>query len=146
MYLIHCLCPRKDIDMNCHAFQIDLAPEVPEYVKRSKITESQVYHLVKTQGNAWLDACGYTEIFDPENCGAWADKDKPPGPTARRLYEASESIRVSWGEWGPEHISVPGSACGLDIDDSSFGCVFSEGRALLPHNIDGWPQKQLLLR
>jgi hypothetical protein len=35
-------------------------------------------------------------------------------------------IRVEWGEWGPEHISVPGNACALDIDESPMGCSKEE--------------------
>lgn len=53
-------------------------------------------------------------------------------------------LRVTWGKWGAEHIIVPGNACGLDVNTA--GCFnLLKGMTLLPHNIDSWTQKQLLL-
>jgi hypothetical protein len=147
MYLIRGLCPRTDIDMGRHAFTIELPREWPALVEASEITQERVSEVVEREGADWLDACGYTEMYDPDNYGFEKDKNKPPGPNAKRLYDPHTSIRVSWGAWGPEHITVPGNACGLDLDhsSSSFGCFLRGGRMLLPHNIDSWHQKNLLL-
>jgi len=54
-----------------------------------------------------------------------------------------DSGPVAWGEWGPEHISVPGNACGLDLDDGIWAP--RGGRILLPHNVDSIAQSHLLL-
>jgi hypothetical protein len=133
MYHIRSLSPRTDIDIGAHGFQIDLHPSFKDYVARSEIGENNIQWLIKNSGDRWLDACGYyslTEDGDGKVC---------------RLYKAMSCLRISWGEWGPEHIDVPGSACGLDIKRNSFGCIFEDGVSLLPHNIDSWSQKQLLL-
>lgn len=55
--------------------------------------------------------------------------------------------RLSWGEWGPEHLDVPGNACGLDLCDrgSGFGCVYHDGVILLPHNVDCMTQAYALV-
>ena len=53
-------------------------------------------------------------------------------------------IRISWGEWGIEHITVPGNACGLDIDYSPIGCLNGEV-SLDPHNVDTIFQASLIL-
>lgn len=145
MYLIRNLCPRDDIDMGCHGFCIDLSEDWPEMVAKSKLSADNIATLIDVEGRRWLDGCGYTGTFDPDNCGVWADRSKPPGPNARPSYEPRTSIRVSWGPWGVEHITVPGDACGLDMDNHSFGSFLRGGRRLLPHNIDSWQQKQLLL-
>ena len=136
------LCPRTDIDMGRHEFIVKLYPEWKELVAASEIDADKAAMVVKNMGRAWLDACGYSQIFDIDNCGLAADPKRPPGPNARPLYGV-ESIRLSWGEWGIEHLDVPGNACGLDID-RGFGCPRG-GRVLLPHNIDSVNQKLLLL-
>jgi hypothetical protein len=133
MYHIRSLSPRTDISMGCHGFQIDLHPEFRDFVERtnvggSKIEQGNIDRVIELSGNRWLDACGYSKIHE-----------------GRRLYEARSSLRVAWGEWGPEHIHVPGNACGLDIERDPLGCIFPGGVSLLPHNIDVWHQKQLLL-
>lgn len=144
MYAITNYCHRKDIDMGQHAFTVLLSPEWKGAVAASGIDQAQVNRLIESQGRTWLDAVGYDRIFDPDNCGAWADKSKPPGPNAHPQYEPRTSIRVSWGEWGPEHISVPGNACGLDIERRAFGSPWRGGAALHPHNLDSLRQKYLL--
>lgn len=145
MYLIRGLCPRTDISVGRHAFHIELACTWPALVEASEITQENIDHQIKTQGAGWLDACGYGSMYDPDNCGFYADKSKPPGPNTKRMHEPRTSIRVSWGKWGPEHITVPGNACGLDIDRNGFGCFLENGVGLYPHNIDCWQQKNLLL-
>lgn len=127
MYLIRGLCHRTDITMSCHGFQIDLSPEW-----RAKVAKCQrlspgegqkaVNQLIETSGKHWLQCSGWEREV-------WSPRD----------------IRVAWGEWGPEHISVPGNACGLDITRDNFGCIFPDGRSLEPHNIDSLAQKYLLL-
>lgn len=125
MYLIRNLCPRTDLDMGNHAFTIELSKEWPEYVKKSELTQEKINYLIAQRGNAWLDACGYDRMWQME-------EDSPK----KRLHEARSSIRVSWGEYGAEHITVPGNACGLDLDSHAFGCFLRGGKMLLPHNID----------
>lgn len=126
MYLIRGLCPRTDVMCGAHYFNVELSRDWPSLVEASGITQENVDHVIETNGRAWLDACGFKSsgLFDPRT-----------------------SIRVAWGSWGTEHITVPGNACGLDIDhsDHSFGCFIENGRMLLPHNIDSWNQKNLLL-
>ena len=144
MYYAICnLCPRSDISMGAHGFTISLHKRWRELVANCDLDQTRVDKAVSVLGRSWLDSCGYKGIFDPDNCGATADRSLPPGPNARPLYEANR-IRVDWGEWGAEHISVPGSACGLGIERHNFGSIL-RGPALVPHNIDCWQQKQLLL-
>lgn len=143
MYAIRQLCPRTDITMGAHAFSIDLSPAWVEAVAASGMTQEFVDRHIALMGNDWLSVCGWNSYYDPDNSGVWADRDLPPGPRAVRSPDY-RSIRVNWGEWGPEHITVPGNACGLDIG-SEFACLFHGGRQLDPHNIDCWAQKQLLL-
>ncbi len=148
MYVIRCLCPRTDIDMGCHGFSIDISAEWKEIVAASGLTQEKIDYKLKLCGNAWLDACGYGTMYDPDaEFDPLHDRSKPHGPNTRRLYDVSRgcALRVKWGEWGCEHIEVPGSATGLDIERNSFGSVFRGGVRLLPHNIDCWSQKQLLL-
>lgn len=142
-YDIDCLCPRTDIDMSRHGFCIKLYPEWRELVAHRDLSQEQVETALTNMGRLWLDACGYNQIFDPDNCGARNDRDIPPGPNARPSYQPNQDLRVSWGEWGPEHISVPGNACGLDCEEGSGSP--RGGRTLQPHNIDSASQKLLLL-
>ncbi len=137
------LCPRVDISMGSHAFAIKLYPGFKDMVAARNLNQKSVNTAIEHMGRCWLDACGYDSIFDPDNCGGDQDKNIPPGPNARPLYRPNQGLRVSWGDWGPEHITVPGNACGLDLDDS-FSAP-KGGRVLQPHNVDSWSQKQLLL-
>ncbi len=145
MYHITRLCPRTDIDMGRCGFSINLYPAWRQAVEDSKLTQHHIDTAIKNYHRAWLDGCGYDAIFDPDKdpLAEWEErnlgKKSKPGPNARPLYDI-HSIRVAWGEWGPEHITVPGNACGLDIDRSSLtGC------SLVPHNIDNFGQVILLL-
>jgi hypothetical protein len=95
-------------------------------------------------GRSWLDGCKFATMFDPDNCGFGADKKKPLGPNARPLYKPGLDLRVTWGKWGPEHITVPGNACGLDVDENGFGSP-RDGACLNPHNVDSVNQAHLLL-
>lgn len=141
-YLIRSLEPTDGM-MGGHGFCIDLHDNWRDLVAKCGLDQSKIDMLIRNCARGWLDCCGYDRIFDPDNCGAWADKNKRPGPDARPAYD-HRSIRVAWGEWGPEHITVPGNACGLDIERHGFG-TFTGGAQLTPHNIDCWAQKQLLL-
>src|ERR1044071_3347567 len=122
---------------------IRLWPSWRNAVAKSIITQEGVNNVIDNMGRAWLDACGYDRIFDPDNCGFDADPKRPPGPSARHMYRPNIDLRVTWGEWGPEHITVPGDACGLDI---TTGLDTPEGgRSLMPHNLDTMRQLVLLL-
>ena len=137
-YSIAELCPRTDIDMGRHGFYINLHPKWRNLVAASKLTQKEVNYVINNQGNAWLDACGYGRLYaDFENEGV--------AVVTSRLYESRHCLRVSWGEWGPEHITVPGNGCGLDLDTMCGNPFGMQGKALLPHNIDSWSQKQLFL-
>lgn len=137
------LCPRMDLDMGRHGFGIKLYPEWEGLVTNRALTQENVETALENLGRLWLDACGFDRIFDPDNCGHDKDLSKPPGPEARPSYRPNEDLRVSWGPWGPEHISVPGNACGLDLDQGIDAP--QDGRTLQPHNIDTVHQKLLLL-
>lgn len=96
------------------------------------------------ESTVWLDAHRYDAMYDPDNCSFDRDETKPLGPNACHLYVPRE-IRISWGEWGPEHITVPGNACGLDVEYGySFGAP-PGGKVLLPHNVDSIYQASLLI-
>jgi len=152
-YLIRHLCPRTDMYVGGHAFQINLHPKWKELVAASDLPNTaegqrRVQQVIETHGREWLDVCGYNRLYDHTQPMLF-DDDEPravkPGPNAKPLYAVNQ-IRVTWGAWGPEHISVPGNACGLDISRDSVGCVLGRGGVYLsPHNIDCWAQKQLLL-
>jgi hypothetical protein len=110
--------PRQE--MNGAGFSIELFPRWKEEIKISEINQENINNMIDKLSPHWFDGVGY----DP------------------KLYKGS--IRVTWGEWGPEHICVPGNACGLDI---SRGDIFAgEGGAMLyPHNVDSIKQASLIL-
>lgn len=116
--------------MSGSGFGIKLYPKWREAVAKSGRTQVNMDTMISKIGNSWLDGYGYTEPFVHE------------GETTR-LYEARQCIRVRWGEWGPEHISVPGDACGLDICDAISAP--KGGSFLSPHNVDHIRQAGLLL-
>jgi len=60
-----------------------------------------------------------------------------------RKFKAKCELMIRWGEWGPEHITVPGNACGLDIGYAPGGP--RDGKTLLPHNVDTLEQASALL-
>lgn len=145
MYHIDGLCPRPE--MGGCGFTIQLWPEFRVAVAKSGITQKMANTAITNLHRQWLDGCGYSAIYDPDDdpMEAWKLKhgliDKRKfGPNARPFYDA-HSIRVSWGEWGPEHITVPGNACGLDLNRS----YVHDGMALFPHNVDTRDQAMLLL-
>jgi hypothetical protein len=95
------------------------------------IGPKEINRVIEGLGRQWLDGHGYSQMTD------YGD-----GP--RRIWDARTSIRIGWGEWGPEHICVPGNACGLDIDRDSIWAPRG-GTVLLPHNVDSVAQASLLL-
>lgn len=116
-------------EMNGFGFEIHLWPAWKEAVARRALTQDEVNTAIGNLGRSWLDACGYDNktTFDGRE---------------RYLYEPSMAIRVKWGEWGPEHITVPGNACGLDIYDGMRRP--HGGVCLSPHNVDCISQAYLL--
>lgn len=143
-YVILNYCPRSDVSAARHNFAIGLPRDWQQKVEKLELTQDRVDAFIKAQGRAWLDACGYTRIFDPDNCGFEADPTLPPGPRAYHSYKPWH-IRVSWGPWGTESIYIPGGdACGLNLDRTPLGNPLG-GPMLLSHNIDTWSQKNLLL-
>jgi hypothetical protein len=133
--------------MGGHGFVIHLHLDFHKAVAVSDIQQEHVDRVLKAYGPEWLINTGHTHYYDP---GAYHDpwdfderrrKYKIPSDEAR----LSEKLSVTWGEWGPEHITVPGNACGLDLDKGTSGCIFDDGVCLVPHNIDSWNQKMLLL-
>lgn len=163
-YLIRNLTPRTDTTLGAHYFSIDLHPRMRDLVARSGLKQNDVNAYVENRARSWLDACGYDDLWDPDDPGfhGWdiparrtqvvrdAEGNRTDkwmyGKNARPLYDA-HSIRVRWSEWGCHNIQVPGNACGLDICDHEHAlcCVFHRGATLSPHNIDCWAQKQLFL-
>ena len=105
------------------SFGIALTPEWLDAVNKSKLNQSAVNQLIDSIGNDILRGHG----FDP------VDEE-----------EIHFRIRVGWGDWGPEHITVPGNACGLDIVHSPVGGFPGEIH-LLPHNVDSLAQASMIL-
>ena len=120
MYRIIGWCPIQE--MNGAGFAIALKPEIKKAVKQSGIAQNEIDQWINTSGRMYLKHHGYDV-----------------GNGSVGFY-----LRISWGEWGIEHITVPGNACGLDIDDSGLGIKEGE-KALLPHNVDNLKQASLLL-
>lgn len=147
LYHITGLCPRTDIPLGRCGFCIQLWPKWKDAIAESGLTQEHVNTLVKNMHRPWLDGCGFDAIFDPERGprDEWESKytGKPIkySKHAHPLYD-QHSVRIQWGEWGPEHLTVPGNACGLDIDR---GLGPPGGRVLVPHNIDSLNQVVLLL-
>lgn len=107
-----------------------------------QLTQEQANRAVENMGRQWLDGHGFDRMYDPD-AGPF-DSEKKLGPNARKLWEPRTSLRVSWGEWGPEHITVPGNACGLDLDQSGMWAPRG-GKVLTPHNVDSPMQASLIL-
>ncbi|GAL83446.1 hypothetical protein MYP_673 [Sporocytophaga myxococcoides] len=104
--------------MNGAAFSIELFPDWKDAISKSGITQENIDNAFEKLGPKLLEDHGFKHSMD--------------------------RLKVYWGEWGPEHIYVPGNACGLDITKSSpFG---PRGGALLsPHNVDSLRQASLIL-
>lgn len=141
MYSIDGLCPSGQ-PLGGYGFLIHLAPLFKEAVATANLTQAQVDRVLATYGQEWLQKCGFARYFDPENCGHQAQRPAIPSPETRPSPSHRE-LRVRWGEWGPEHLTVPGNACGLDLD--THPTRFQGGRTLVPHNVDSWSQVLLLL-
>ena len=108
---------------NGASFYIVLTDKFRKAVEKSKLTQENMDALIVNLGNAILSGHGCQEV----------DKNMLPC-----------NLRVKWGEYGPEHISVPGNACGLDIDTRFVGALPGEV-ALMPHNVDTIRQASMLL-
>lgn len=130
-------------------FTIELFSEWRDAVTKSGLSQSNIDRAIAVQHRQWLDGCGFDAMFDPDEdpVERWKEKKlgtpRKLGKNARKLYGAHE-IRVQWGEWGPEHITVPGNACGLDLDHGLMSRS-KESKSLIPHNIDTFSQVILLL-
>ena len=124
LYHIDGLCPRTDIAMGRCGFNIQLFPDWKKAVDKSGLTQQKINTLLDNMHRPWLDGCGYDALFDPDETPEERWKrhhgllTANPGPNTHPLYGRTE-LRIQWGEWGPEHLVVPGDACGLDIED---GC------------------------
>ncbi len=118
MYLIRGLEPMPEV-MAAHSFSIELSPQWRVMANESGLDQEKVNTKITRMSSAWIEAVG--------------------------LKPGMREIRVDWGDWGPRHITVPGNACGLDIDERAFGTFIDGGAMLLPHNVDSWAQKQMLL-
>ena len=115
--------------MSGHGLVIQLSKQWKEEIALASLDQEKINDLIESKGRNWLDVCGYGQKTK------WDDgKDF--------LYNPRD-IRVTWGDWGPEHITVPGNACGLDIDYFPGG--FVDGMSLNPHNVDSMSQAYLLL-
>ncbi len=126
-YNITGLCPRRDNKgLGGYGFNIQLFKPYKVLVEKSGIDQTAANNAIKSLGRNWLDSCGFDKKFDGDF-----------------LYKPESSLRMKWGEWGPEHITVPGNACGLDLDT---GIGRPPGGVLLtPHNVDTIYQAHLLL-
>lgn len=106
------------------SFGIALSADWKKAVTRSEtLNQKSVNALIQRIGNDILLGHGFDKV--PEN-------------------EIHNRIRVGWGEWGPEHITVPGNACGIDIELSPMGGFPGEAH-LLPHNVDSLIQASMIL-
>lgn len=139
MFLIDGLCPTQNL--GGYGFTIYLSSSWEKMVSLTSITQDDIDRLVKTFGNTWAQSCGMGSWFDPDNCGLWNKKGLVPSSQTTFTH----NIRLKWGRWGLEHISVPGNACGLDIDLCCLGSPFDNSVGLVPHNIDNWGQVNLIL-
>jgi len=108
---------------NGSSFFIVLTDKFRNAVAKSNLTQENMDALVRNLGNSILTGHGYPAVEKDALCC---------------------SLRVKWGEYGPEHITVPGDACGLDIDTRFVGALPGEV-ALSPHNVDSIRQASMLL-
>lgn len=141
-YHIQGLCPTGQT--SGAGFHIQLWPEWKGLVVESGIGQANCDNAIESMGRTWLDGCGFDAMYDPDQSPDDRWKKKKMGPNARPLYDPRTSLRVKWGEWGAEHIDVPGNACGLDVDDHALSRP-ENGIVLLPHNVDSIKQAHLLL-
>lgn len=71
-------------------FSVKLYPAWKELVAASDLSNDRIQEIVRCEAAGWLAGHGYDSSYD------------------------KSSIRIKSGEWGPEHITIPGNACGLD--------------------------------
>lgn len=103
------------------SFNIILTPKWKDLVSKSDLNQERIDNIIHNMGKHILRGHGIDIDTDP------------------KYY-----IRISWGEWGPEHITVPGNSCGLDIDYSAI--AYNDGEATLsPHNLDTMTQASIIL-
>lgn len=122
MYRIVGWFPSAKQEMGGCGFNIILTPEWKKVVEKSGLTQEKVDALIYNIGEAVLEGHGRDYCMD----------------------NVMHYLQIRWGEWGPEHITVPGNACGLDITNTSIGC--KEGEACLcPHNVDSISQASMIL-
>lgn len=126
MYRITGLISMGNSPLGNHGFSITLPPAHKKAVAACDLNQEKINNAIKFLGKKALLSCGYSEA---------------------RCEYALGDIRIQWGEWGIEHIGVPGNACGLDIDYNPIGlCPHEQGGVTLhPHNVDTPIQKLLLL-
>lgn len=118
--LYHVVGMQPRLDMSGFGFCIKIYKEMRDAVRESGLKQQHIERWIDTMHPELLRAHGY------------------PTDGIARHY-----LRITWGEWGPEHITVPGNACGLDIDRGLYAP--SGGRVLLPHNVDCMKQSHLML-
>lgn len=131
-YQIIGLCPRGNLGLGGWGFCIKLYPGFKVAVSESGIDQEKVNTAVENMGRVWLDGCKFDRMLE------YDDKKEP-------IFKPNRDLYVSWGEWGPEHITAPGNACGLDIDIDEGLLSPRNGKILTPHNIDRMQQAMLLL-
>lgn len=103
-------------------FNIILTPKWKEAVSKSILNQDKIDCLINNIGEQLLEGHGRRKSFTNIRC----------------------DLRIKWGEWGVEHITVPGDACGLDISTCTVGC--KEGEVMLvPHNVDSISQASMIL-
>jgi len=119
MYKIKGWNPSRENQMGGSGFSIVLTPKWKEAVSKSSLTQDKVNSFIPKMFSQTLKEHGFGE---------------------NRIGD----IRISWGEWGIEHITVPGNACGLDIDEHAI-CLNDGEVALTPHNVDTIFQASLIL-
>jgi hypothetical protein len=120
MYKIKGWMPNRQNQMGGSGFSIVLTQKWREAVEKAGLTQANA--------DKFLSSDVLKELL------------KQHGFSAERTGE----VRIHWGAWGIEHISVPGNACGLDINYSPMGYIWGEV-SLDPHNVDTIYQASLIL-
>lgn len=108
--------------MGGSGFNIILTPKWLEGISKINLTQDDIDKWIKIMAPDILKAHGYN--------------------FTSKLH--IHDIRIKWGDWGPEHITVPGNACGMDLDTCCVGTRPGEV-ALTPHNVDSPSQASMLL-
>lgn len=118
-----------------HDFEIDVPPQWQAIVDVAGMTQDQVNRIIEAKARTWLDNNGYDELWGAD-CPDYLDPKT-------HLYSYLD-IHVGWGMRGIEHIGIPGSGSGLDIN-TKRPSLFKGGYILSPHNIDTLMQKTLVI-